>query len=178
MQNIEICYIVQIWRVSYQIAHRNNIFFGVRADRYIATLCRKNAFFGLRAEILLSTQVQVPGGYLDSRAGPFLGYVKKYWFFGEIFTSGRCVTDPPSTPKVYAAASWTRLINFSRKRGQRAWVTQQSHFCLPKVIFGKNLAVFVHLARQLDHVLCRIEGEVNHFQNPLQLALITCSSRL
>ena len=85
MQNIEICYIVQIWRVSYQIAHRNNIFFGVRADRYIATLCRKNAFFGLRAEILLSTQVQVPGGYLDSRAGPFLGYVKKYWFFGEIF---------------------------------------------------------------------------------------------
>ena len=139
MQNIEICYIVQIWRVSYQIAHRNNIFFGVRADRYIATLCRKNAFFGLRAEILLSTQVQVPGGYLDSRAGPFLGYVKKYWFFGEIFTSGRCVTDPPSTPKVYAAASWTRLINFSRQKGQRAWVTQQPHFCLPKVIFGKIL---------------------------------------
>ena len=28
-------------------------------------------------------------GYLDSRAGPFLGYVKKYWFFGEIFTSER-----------------------------------------------------------------------------------------
>ena len=24
----------------------------------------------------------------DSRAGPFLGSVKKYWFFGEIFTSG------------------------------------------------------------------------------------------
>ena len=26
-------------------------------------------------------------GYLDSRAEPFLRYVKKYWFFGEIFTS-------------------------------------------------------------------------------------------
>ena len=26
-------------------------------------------------------------GYLESRAGPFLGYVKKYCFFGEIFTS-------------------------------------------------------------------------------------------
>ena len=50
-------------------------------------MCRKIAFFGHRAEILLSTQVQVPRGYLDSHAGPFLGYVKKYWFFGEIFTS-------------------------------------------------------------------------------------------
>ena len=27
------------------------------------------------------------GNETDSRAGQFLGYVKKYWFFGEIFTS-------------------------------------------------------------------------------------------
>ena len=50
-QNIEICYIVQIWRVSYSIVHRNNIFFGVRAD--ILLLC---------AEKL-----------------PFLGFVQKYY---------------------------------------------------------------------------------------------------
>ena len=46
-------------------------------------MCRKIAFFGLRAEILLARSQ----GLLDSRAGPFLGSVKKYWFFGEIFTS-------------------------------------------------------------------------------------------
>ena len=50
-QNIEICYIVQIWRVPYSIVHRNNIFFGVRAD--ILLLC---------AEKL-----------------PFLGFVQKYF---------------------------------------------------------------------------------------------------
>ena len=44
---------------------------------------RKIAFFGLRAEILLARSQ----GLLDYRAGPFLGSVKKYWFFGEIFTS-------------------------------------------------------------------------------------------
>jgi len=47
-------------------------------------MCRKIAFFGLRAEILLARSQ----GLLDSRADPFLGSVKKYWFFGEIFTSG------------------------------------------------------------------------------------------
>ena len=51
--------------------------------RNITALCRKIAFFGLRAEILLARSQ----GLLDSRAGPFLGSVKKYWFFGEIFTS-------------------------------------------------------------------------------------------
>ena len=54
-----------------------------------------------------------------------------------------------------------------------ALLSAQSHL-------WKNLAVFVHLAQQFDHVLCRIEGVVrlHHFQNPLKLALITCSSRL
>jgi len=54
-----------------------------------------------------------------------------------------------------------------------ALLSAQSHL-------QKNLAVFVHQAQQFDHVLCRIEGEVrlHHFQNPLKLALITCSSRL
>ena len=51
MQNIELCYIVQILRISYLIVHRNNIFFGVCAD--ILLLC---------AEKL-----------------PFLGFVQKYY---------------------------------------------------------------------------------------------------
>ena len=51
MQNIELCYTVQILRISYLIVHRNNIFFGVCAD--ILLLC---------AEKL-----------------PFLGFVQKYY---------------------------------------------------------------------------------------------------
>ena len=43
-----------------------NLFFGVP--------CRNIAFFGVRAEILLSSNQ----GGLDSRAGPFLGYVQIY----------------------------------------------------------------------------------------------------
>ena len=61
-----------------------NIFFGVRA-----TMCRKIAFFVLCTEILLSRHKGVSTRVcLDSRAGPFLGSVKKYWFFVKIFTSG------------------------------------------------------------------------------------------
>ena len=61
----------------------------------------KTLFLGFRAEILLLCAEILPllrfvqkyywpgtRGSLDSRAGPFLGSVKKYWFFGEIFTSG------------------------------------------------------------------------------------------
>ena len=60
----------------------------------------KTLFLGFRAEILLLCAELLPllrfvqkyywpgtRGSLDSRAGPFLGSVKKYWFFGEIFTS-------------------------------------------------------------------------------------------
>ena len=46
-------------------------------------MCRKIAFFGLRAEIILSRDKGVPG--FPCRA--IFGGVKKYWFFGEIFTS-------------------------------------------------------------------------------------------
>ena len=52
-------------------------------------MCRKIALFGLRAEILLARSQ----GLLDSRAGPFLGSVKKYWFFVEIFTSDSWVIE-------------------------------------------------------------------------------------
>ena len=45
-------------------------------SRNITTVCRKIAFFGVRAEILLSRNQ----GGLDSRAGPFLGYVQIYKF--------------------------------------------------------------------------------------------------
>ena len=45
-------------------------------SRNITTVCRKIAFFGVRAEILLSRNQ----GGLDSRAGPFLGYVQIYSF--------------------------------------------------------------------------------------------------
>ena len=47
-------------------------------QKYYYYVVQKYCLFGLRAEILLA-----PG----SRAGPFLGRVKKYWFLGEIFTS-------------------------------------------------------------------------------------------
>ena len=46
-------------------------------------MCRNIAFIEFRAEILLTWDQ----GALDSRAGPFLGSVKKYCFFVEIFTS-------------------------------------------------------------------------------------------
>jgi len=52
-----------------------NAFFGVPC-RNITTMCRNIAFFGVRAEILLSRNQ----GRLDSRAGPFLGYVQIYSF--------------------------------------------------------------------------------------------------
>ena len=73
--NIEICYKVQIWRVSYSIVHRNNIYFW-GSCRYVAIMCRKIAFFGLRAEIILSSDKVS----LDSRAGPFLGVCRNIGF--------------------------------------------------------------------------------------------------
>ena len=50
--------------------------FSFGLSRNITTVCRKIAFFGVRAEILLSRNQ----GGLDSRAGPFLGYVQIYSF--------------------------------------------------------------------------------------------------
>ena len=52
-------------------------------SRNITTMCRKIAFLGVHAEILLSRNKV----FLESRAGLFLGSVKKYKFFVEIFTS-------------------------------------------------------------------------------------------
>ena len=43
----------------------------------ITNMCRNIAFFEVRAEILLSWNQ----GGLDSRAGPFLGYVQIYSFW-------------------------------------------------------------------------------------------------
>ena len=66
--------------------YKNRIgFYQVRRDHnaHLVDYVQKNCLFGLRAEILLSWY---QGGQ-DSRAELFLGYVKKYWFFGEIFTS-------------------------------------------------------------------------------------------
>ena len=58
-----------------QLCIENAFFLG--PCRYIKTMCRKIAFFWVRAEILLSRDKVS----LESRAGPFLGFVKKYWFF-------------------------------------------------------------------------------------------------
>ena len=57
-----------------QLCIKNASFLG--PCRNITTMCRKIAFFGVRAEILLSSNQ----GGLDSRAGPFLGYVQIYSF--------------------------------------------------------------------------------------------------
>ena len=70
-----------------------NAFFGVPC-RNITTMCRNIAFFGVRAEILLSRNQ----GGLDSRAGPFLGYVQIYSFL-EKYSPLHCV----------AKKSWSKI---------------------------------------------------------------------
>ena len=83
--NIEICYKVQIWRVSYSIVHRNNIYFW-GSCRYIAIMCRKIAFFGLHAEILLTKNTWTPGPGVLCRV--IVGVREEILvFFHEIFTS-------------------------------------------------------------------------------------------
>ena len=73
-QNLQIHTVMYfvIVRVSYSIMHKKRIFLG--PCRNISTMCRKIAFFWVRAEILLSRDKVS----LDSRAGPFLGFVNKY----------------------------------------------------------------------------------------------------
>jgi len=56
-----------------QLCIKKNTFLGGPC-RNITTMCRKIAFFWVRAEILLSRDKVS----LDSCAGPFLGFVKKY----------------------------------------------------------------------------------------------------
>ena len=86
-------YVIQCRFSEFQLCIKY-VFFGVRAE--ILLLCaKKHAFFGLCAEILLTRNQ----GFLESRAGPVLGSVKKYWFFGEIFTSALI---PPPISKLIA----------------------------------------------------------------------------
>ena len=63
-QNNVLCDTVKIWRVSYSIV----LFIEPEQIYYYCVL-----FFGVRAKILLTRNQ----GVLESRAGPFLGYVKK-----------------------------------------------------------------------------------------------------
>ena len=51
-------------------------------SQFLIQLCIKKPLFGVRAEILLTNNNK---GFLESRA--ILGSVKKYKYFGEIFTS-------------------------------------------------------------------------------------------
>ena len=74
-------------------------------------MCRKIALFGLCAEILLARNQ----GLLDSRAGPFLGSVKKYRFFGEIFTSAVDRISENSVDNVYPGK---RCLQDLKARGQ------------------------------------------------------------
>ena len=67
--------------------------FSLGPSRNITTLCRKIAFFGVRAEILLSRNQ----GVLDSRAGPFLGYVQIYSFL-EKYSPLTCIPLLRSAP--------------------------------------------------------------------------------
>ena len=96
----------------------------------------KTLFLGFRAEILLLCAEILPllrfvqkyywpgtRGSLDSRAGPFLGSVKKYWFFGEIFTSGRgslagrCHASKLKFQKI-SETLWLFSIEPARQEGQ------------------------------------------------------------
>ena len=74
---------------------------------------QKNCLFGFRVEILL-TRYQ---GYLDSRAGPFLGSVKKYWFFWRnmhlwINWSLRYVFSPSTTTNSPSSANFVPELNW------------------------------------------------------------------
>ena len=103
----------------------------------------KTLFLGFRAEILLLCAEILPllrfvqkyywpgtRGSLDSRAGPFLGSVKKYWFFGEIFTSAKLyVLLAPISISTLPLSSVKTRISFlqscaSRKFGfkLRTWI--------------------------------------------------------
>ena len=65
-------YVIQCRFSEFQLCIKT-LFLGVRAE--ILLLCVEIwPFFGVRAEILLTWD----RGFLDSRAGPFLGSVKKY----------------------------------------------------------------------------------------------------
>ena len=84
------CFLKQ-WKMR-----QNNLLYADLAS-FLFNCARKNAFFGVRAEILLFLGFMqkyycpelLHSGYLDkivSCAGPLLGHVKKYYFWGEIFT--------------------------------------------------------------------------------------------
>ena len=66
-------------------------------------MCRKIAFFWVRAEILLSRDKVS----LDSHAGPFLGFVNKYWFL-EKYTPLPAPALSPSWSSYWAPASTWR----------------------------------------------------------------------
>ena len=63
--------------------------FGVRADIFCYYV-QKNCLFWASCRNISVHSGPGTRGYLDSRAGPFLGYVKKYCCFGDIFTSDLC----------------------------------------------------------------------------------------
>ena len=178
MQNIEICYIVLIWQVSYSIVQRSNIFFGVCAD-ILLLYAEKMPFLGFVQKYycpLRSRYQGVPG--FPCRA--IFGVCEEILVFRRNIHLWTLCYRPSIHPQGVCSGFLDSLDQLLKVEGVEsmgdvvaALLSAQSHL-------WKNLAVFVHLAQQFDHVLCRIEGEVrlHHFQNPLKLALITCSSRL
>ena len=72
---------MQIWWVSYSIVHRNNLFLG--SVQIYCYYVQKNCLFWASCRNNTVQWQGVPG--FPCRA--IFGGVKKYWFFGEIFTS-------------------------------------------------------------------------------------------
>ena len=73
---------MQIWWVSYSIVHRNNLFLG--SVQIYCYYVQKNCLFWASCRNNTVQWQGVPG--FPCRA--IFGGVQKYWFFGEIFTSG------------------------------------------------------------------------------------------
>ena len=126
-------------------------------------MCRKIAFFGLRAEILLSGYQGGPG--FPCRA--IFGVCEEILVFRRNIHLWTLCHRPFIHPQGVCSGFLDSLDQLLKVEGVEsmgdvvaALLSAQSHL-------WKNLAEFVHLAQQFDHVLCRIEGVVrlHHFQN-------------
>ena len=91
-----------------------------------------------------------------------IGFSEKY---SPLDAVSQTLHPPPRCMQRLLGLAWS--TSKGRRGREHGWRSSRTFVC-PKSSLEKNLAVFVHLAPQFDHVLCRIEGVVrlHHFQNP------------